>query len=78
MTQIKGLTPILSLACALFMPSVAFSHADHGEPLNEDQALEQAVKYTGMIVDRPDAIEGVVLSERSSSTRGVYEVQYCG
>jgi hypothetical protein len=59
----KKLSLILIFALSMYMPNMAFSHGDHDYAMDEAQALKRAIKYTGMIIDLPNAIEGVQLNE---------------
>lgn len=42
---------------ALLAPSMALSHASHGEPLNDKQALAVASKYLEIMVEKSAASE---------------------
>ncbi len=54
---------IFLFGSSLLMPNVAFSHADHDEPLSETQAMDRAIQYTGMIIDRPGTMSSVLLDK---------------
>ena len=43
------------LGMALLVPNRAFSHSDHGEPLNEEQAIIVAAKYLEIMVEKSEA-----------------------
>ena len=61
--QIKGklmrifakLSIICILGLAVLAPNMAFSHSDHGEPLNDKQAIIVASKYLEVMVEKSEA-----------------------
>jgi hypothetical protein len=63
MGLMKNIVTILLLGLSLLAPQLALSHASHGAPLNDQQAMEKAIEYTGMIIEKPDAIKGVTLDD---------------
>jgi len=57
---------IISICClglSLVIPNLALSHSNHSAPLNDKQAIEKAIEYTGMIIEKPEAIKGVTLDD---------------
>tara|TARA_R110001592_G_scaffold309760_1_gene584165 strand:- start:2977 stop:3327 length:351 start_codon:yes stop_codon:yes gene_type:complete len=54
---------IFLLGLSLLTPNLALSHLSHGAPLNDQQAIEKAIEYTGMIIEKPEAIKGVTLDD---------------
>lgn len=49
------LSIICFLGLAVLAPNMAFSHGDHGEPLNDDQAIIVASKYLEIMVEKSEA-----------------------
>jgi len=66
---------ICCLALSLLAPNTASSHASHGEPLNDEQAIEKATEYTWMIVERPELAEKLELDTLDASWQEVSEKQ---
>ena len=63
-------TKILSFCClalSLFMPQLASSHADHRQPLNDDQAIAKATEYTNMIIAKPELAKELALDTLDAS-----------
>lgn len=57
-------TRILSVCClglSLLAPQLVSGHVNHGEPLNDEQAIEKAAEYTKMIIDRPEFVAELAL-----------------
>lgn len=54
---------IFILGLSLLTPNLASSHENHGVPLNDEQAVEKAVEYTGMIIEKPETLDGVTLDD---------------
>jgi len=41
----------------MLVPNIAFSHGDHGEPINDGQAIIVASKYLEIMVEKSEANE---------------------
>ena len=63
MHLLKKITTIFVMSFSLMLPGLAYSHGDHAEPLNDQQAIERAIAYTGRIIDRPEGVNKVKLDE---------------
>ena len=63
------------LALSILMPQTAWGHADHGAPLNDEQAIEKAVEYTKLIVAKPKLAEELALGTIDSSWQDVSETR---
>lgn len=63
MRVIIRIVSVVVLGLSLLTANLAFSHSSHGAPLNDQQASEKAIEYTGMIVEKSTAIKGVTLDD---------------
>jgi hypothetical protein len=50
-----NITMFCFLGLAMLVPNSAFSHSDHGEPLNDEQAIIVASKYLEVMVEKSEA-----------------------
>ena len=57
--QVKRLT-VTWLGVYLLLTSTARSHP-HGPPIADPEAVQAALQYTRVLVDRPDAVAGLTL-----------------
>ena len=51
----KNITMFCFLGLAMLVPNIAFSHGDHGEPINDGQAIIAASKYLEIMVEKSKA-----------------------
>lgn len=61
MRSIIKVLSVFSLGLSLLVSSMAFSHSDHGAPLNDVQAISKATEYVGMIVEKPELMAALKL-----------------
>jgi hypothetical protein len=50
-----NIIPICFLGWALLVPNMALSHSNHGEPLNDEQAIIVASKFLEIMVEKSEA-----------------------
>lgn len=71
-------TKILTFCClalSLLMSQLAWGHADHGAPLNDEQAIEKAIEYTKLIVEKPELVKELKLETLDSSWQDITETR---
>lgn len=75
MRLMTKIVSIFILVSSMLAPNLALSHSGHGSPLNDAQAIEKATEYTGIIVERPVAIEGQTLDASwiKATDRNIYK-----
>ena len=57
--QVK-LLPVAWVGVYVFLTSTALGHP-HGPPIADPEAVQAALQYTRVLVDRPDAVPGLTL-----------------
>jgi hypothetical protein len=54
MRLFMNISIVCFLGLALLTPNVAFGHSNHGEPLNDNQAIIVASKYLKIMVEKSE------------------------
>ena len=54
------LLPVACLIVCLLLTTTALAHP-HGPPIADREAIQAALQYTRVLVDRPDAVPGLTL-----------------
>ena len=55
MRTLMNISLLCFLGLVLLIPNMAFSHSDHGEPINDKQAIIVASKYLEIMVEKSEA-----------------------